>query len=714
MMEDTMAKDEGAPTGSDGSDGGSTNIFEGVDAFETNNQEENMDTADQTKSDGTYIYASYADTLVVWNATEGKILSKIQMPKIDYTQSTTTGGGTATNGGMASDYIYRYYDPKPYIEAILLEGDKLALIVSGYGAEYDSERTEAPVICNYMGTRIMIYDTNDGYPELLSQTDVHGSFRQAYSTKKNGHVVTQASIDTWTHLREPIQRWKFPELTDEEYREEAFKIAQELVPKFVATLTEILDPIDITRLSLFVDSITSQETLDGIMSQLKVADTISMVASFVIDDDDSTTSSNVLDVSVGGTLQPGYWGYVYANDQMIILADKGWQWVEDMQEYAEMTFLVGFRLDGASSKHEIIGSVFGSPLNPYSIDLIEKDKMVYLRIATTINFWSGLVFTDGDEVMVDSWGPSDSSVSVSNPGDEESTTWNEIVVLGTESGSGTELKKLSSVRLGKPDEVRLIIGWLSTGYWLRISLTDIYVPLFSNQQRFTAVRFLDDIAYAVTFLRRDPFYSVDLSDPENIAILGELDITGFSEYLHPIEDNKILAVGQETDDEGQPIGLQISLFGASDPTNLTLINRLVLTNEENQWTSSGASWEPKAFRFFTVGEMGILIIPLNVYSWGWIEDEAAGMSGKRDNFEGFVVFTVENDTITRRFDIDHEDIVDDSSNPCDAWCGSLPERSFVIDGNLLTLKSQSVVSTDLDTEKADWFIDMRKEVCCAV
>jgi hypothetical protein len=475
MQEDTMDM-VGAPA-ADGSASKPTNIFEGVDAFETNNQEENMDTADQTKSDGTYIYASYRDTLVVWNATEGKILSKIQMPKINYKKSTTNGdGGDATNGGMGYDYIYQ--DLQPYIEAILLEGDKLALIVSGYGAEYDSERTEAPIICNYMGTRIMIYDTNDGIPELLSQTDVHGSFRQAYSTQKNGHVVTQASIDTWTYLREPIQRWKFPELTDEEYSEEAFKIAQELVPKFVAALAKILDPIDITRLSLFVDSITNEDTLDGIMSQLKVAETISMVASFVIDDDDSTTSSKVLDVSVGGTLQPGYWGYVYANDQMIVLADKGWQWVEDMQEYAEMTFLVGFRLDGASSKHEIIGSVFGSPLNPYSIDLIEKDNMVYLRIATTINFWSGLVFADGDEVMMDSWGTSVSAEPNPRDGDEVSTTWNEIVVLGTESGSGTELQKLSSVRLGKKDEVRLIIRWLGTGYWLRISLTEIYVPLF--------------------------------------------------------------------------------------------------------------------------------------------------------------------------------------------------------------------------------------------
>lgn len=443
MMEDAPAMGGDADKGA-----GSPNVFDGVDSFQTNNQEANMDTADQTKSDGTFIYASYGDTLVVWNATGGEILSKVQMPKVDVEQSWG-GGGAQPNRGFAYDSFY--YDPRPFIDAILLEGDKLALIVSGYGAEYDAKMTEAPIICNYMATRIMIYDTNEGQPQLLSQKDIHGSFSQAYSTQSNGHVVTRASIDTWTHLREPIQRWKFPDLTDEEYREEAVKIAQELVPNFVNDLTQILDPIDLTRLSLFVDSITNEDTLDGIMSQLKVADTVSMVASFVIDSDD-TGASDVLDVSIGGTLSPGYWGYVYANDEMIVLADKGWQWVEDMQEYAEMTFLVGFRLDGASSKHEIVGSVVGSPLNPYSIDMVEKDGMVYLRIATTINFWSGLVFIDGDEELVDSM-PDENSIP--NPGDEESTTLNEIIVLGTESGSGTVLEKLSGVRLGKPNEVRI-------------------------------------------------------------------------------------------------------------------------------------------------------------------------------------------------------------------------------------------------------------------
>jgi hypothetical protein len=199
-----------------------------------------------------------------------------------------------------------------------------------------------------------------------------------------------------------------------------------------------------------------------------------------------------------------------------------------------------------------------------------------------------------------------------------------------------------------------------------------------------------------------------LSDPDDIKVLGELDISGFSEYLHPIQGDKILAVGQETDDDGQILGLQISLFGAYDPSKLTLLNRLVVENKENQWSGSEVSWEPKAFRYFTVADMGILLIPLNIYDYGrWYNDDLSP-----ENFEGFMVFNVENDTISRRFSIDHLEFANDF-NTCSAWCGSLPERSFVIDGKVLTLKSQSIVNTDLGTETAEWYMDVQKDVCCA-
>ena len=229
------------------------------------------------------------------------------------------------------------------------------------------------------------------------------------------------------------------------------------------------------------------------------------------------------------------------------------------------------------------------------------------------------------------------------------------------------------------------------------------------------MRFLDDIAYAVTFERIDPLYTVDLSNPNDIKVLGELEVTGFSEYLHPIEGGKILAVGQETDEEGQIIGLQISLFGASDPTELSSINRLRLLNEEHGSTSSGALWEPRAFRYFTVGDLGVLIIPVTKWSRGWRKLQKDGIAPTpTGHFDGFEVFTVQNDVISRYFTIDHYDINNRGDGVCQSWCGDLPERSFVVDGDLITMKGQSVVSTDLNTQRSDWFINMRQAVCCTI
>lgn len=428
MAIDVVMEDGASPSDmSSAKDTGAGGTFDNVNSYETNNQEESVDTADLSKSDGTYLYTAYGDTLMVIEAATGELKSTIQMPEINITKPTTD------KDNIMEDYYYPW-EPKPNIAGLLLEGDRLALIVSGYGFEYTSmfeKEGDMPILCDYMGTRILVYDINDGEPLLLSKKDVHGSFRQGYSIddgeQKIGHIVTQASIDTWTTLREPLSRWNFQDLNDEEYKTRALELAGELIPTYVDKLVAILGDIDINRLSLFAESVEEGETLEDILPHLGVADSLSTVVSFVME---GSEAGGELDVSVTGTTQPGYWGYVYANDQMIVLADRGWAWVEDLKDYAETTFLMGFSLDGASSKHEIVGSTRGTPLNSYSIDLIRDENMNYLRMATTMRFWSPIeAFSD-------------------------SSTWNEIVVLGVEAGSQNELERMGSIRLGKPNEVR--------------------------------------------------------------------------------------------------------------------------------------------------------------------------------------------------------------------------------------------------------------------
>lgn len=92
-----------------------------------------------------------------------------------------------------------------------------------------------------------------------------------------------------------------------------------------------------------------------------------------------------------------------------------------------------------------------------------------------------------------------------------------------------------------------------------------------------SARFLGDIGYFVTFRNTDPLFSVDLSDPSDPKILGELKITGFSSYLHFYGENKLLGVGNEVDPEtGAYTGIKLAMFDVSDPSNVKQLHKFVI------------------------------------------------------------------------------------------------------------------------------------------
>jgi hypothetical protein len=73
------------------------------------------------------------------------------------------------------------------------------------------------------------------------------------------------------------------------------------------------------------------------------------------------------------------------------------------------------------------------------------------------------------------------------------------------------------------------------------------------------VRFLGDRAYAVTFEQIDPLYVIDLLDPRDPFIAGELTVTGFSDFLHPVNDDLLLGLGS-----GGNGGVKLELFDVSN------------------------------------------------------------------------------------------------------------------------------------------------------
>jgi uncharacterized secreted protein with C-terminal beta-propeller domain len=122
-------------------------------------------------------------------------------------------------------------------------------------------------------------------------------------------------------------------------------------------------------------------------------------------------------------------------------------------------------------------------------------------------------------------------------------------------------------------------------------------------ERVYSVRFAGPTAYVVTFRQTDPLYVVDISDPANPAAVGELQLTGYSAYLHPIGDGRLIGVGQGANVRGQVLGTQVSLFDVSDPARPNLIARYQLNGGQSE-----AEVDPHAFLFWP--KTGLVLIPV--------------------------------------------------------------------------------------------------------
>lgn len=90
-----------------------------------------------------------------------------------------------------------------------------------------------------------------------------------------------------------------------------------------------------------------------------------------------------------------------------------------------------------------------------------------------------------------------------------------------------------------------------------------------------AARYMEDKAYFVTYLNHDPVFVADLSDPYNPTVLGNIEISGYSDYLHMYGDNLLLGLGYETDEESRFLGYKVSMFNFNDVMNPSTISSIV-------------------------------------------------------------------------------------------------------------------------------------------
>ncbi|GAA3444095.1 beta-propeller domain-containing protein [Planomonospora venezuelensis] len=126
-------------------------------------------------------------------------------------------------------------------------------------------------------------------------------------------------------------------------------------------------------------------------------------------------------------------------------------------------------------------------------------------------------------------------------------------------------------------------------------------------ERIYSVRFIGPVGYVVTFRQVDPLYVLDLRDPAAPRKTGELKITGYSAYLHPAGDGRLIGIGQEADEKGRTLGTQVSLFDVSDPAAPRRLSQLFQKD-----SGSEAEWDPHAFLYWA--KTGTAVLPLSTWT----------------------------------------------------------------------------------------------------
>ena len=215
-----------------------------------------------------------------------------------------------------------------------------------------------------------------------------------------------------------------------------------------------------------------------------------------------------------------------------------------------------------------------------------------------------------------------------------------------------------------------------------------------------SARFMGDRCYLVTFKKVDPLFAIDLSDPEEPRVLGKLKIPGFSDYLHPYDEDHLIGLGKETveAEEGDFAwhqGIKMSIFDVSDVSQPKEVAKIIIGDRGSY---SPALDDHKAFLFSRA--RNLLVIPILVAEID--DDRYSGPISPRMYgdyvFQGAYVFDVSPETgISVRGRVTHLDGSDDLLKS-GYWFESdySVERSLYIEDVLYTISGRMIKMNDLD------------------
>ncbi|RJV01365.1 MAG: hypothetical protein DWC06_03390 [Candidatus Poseidoniales archaeon] len=362
----------------------------------------------------------------------------------------------------------------------------------------------------------------------------------------------------------------------------------------------------------------------------------------------------------------GNWPLVYSSQDTLIITENAWDW---------WWFWGNDNLDEATNIHTFdisqpgetayagSGRVDGTILDQFSIS--EHEGVV--RVATTTGQWGRW------------W--------MANPEPME----NHVITLSHATDPQSENVRL--LEIGRVDGI-------------------------AYNETIWSARFVEDRAYIVTFENMDPLWTIDLSDPTNPTIMGELEVPGVSTYIHPLSDDAILTIGLGPADEETGLGLdwshtRLSLFNVSNFSDPQLSQTLSLSpvadpNNGWSWAWSEATWEHKAFQYWA--PKGMLAVPLNTYRYDYYYDEAGKYHYDYDWVSKLMIVNVTEDGLELYGEVNHSQFYETDEN---RWWNSYNIRRSIFMGDYIyAISHGGITVTNLDTlEESDshQFVEYNQE-----
>lgn len=213
-------------------------------------------------------------------------------------------------------------------------------------------------------------------------------------------------------------------------------------------------------------------------------------------------------------------------------------------------------------------------------------------------------------------------------------------------------------------------------------------------ERIYSVRYRGKTAYVVTFRQVDPLFVIDLSNPQYPKVKGQLKIPGFSEYLHPIDDDTLIGLGMNTavTKFGGVVqdGMKLSLFDVSDPTDPRETANYLLGNTGS---TSEAIYNHKAFLYYP--QQKLIGFPAVVYTASGVTAGDPWSGVRNVSFAGYLVFKVEDDGFAMAGSIPSEEASADGLFRHDY--NNAIERGLYIGKTLYTVSTGRLCAFSLDT-----------------